>query len=154
MADKIVVMNHGNVEQLGRPLAIYDDPSNMFVAGFIGSPAMNFINGKVADGSVTTDSGGIKLPIDAPLDAYQGREVVYGIRPEHLELAEDGVEAQVVVVEPTGSETQLFVRLADQEVVAVFRDRYDPHPGDIVKLRPRGDAAMLFDRAGGARLQQ
>jgi len=154
MADKIVVMNSGNVEQMGPPLELYDDPRNMFVAGFIGSPAMNFLPGTLkANGSLSVElNDGNPLPLaDAP-NSNDGRQVVYGVRPEHLELADDGVEAEVIVIEPTGSETQLFARLAGQEVVAVFRERHDLQPGQSVRLKPRASTAKIFDPESGQRL--
>jgi multiple sugar transport system ATP-binding protein len=151
MADKIVVMHDGIVEQIGHPLDLYDDPQNAFVAGFIGSPATNFLNGKIGATGVTTENGTV-LPINHAPPASDGREVRYGIRPEHIELADDGIDAEVVVIEPTGSETQLIARLDGHEVVAVFRERHDLSPGQQIKLRPRPDVAMIFDRETGARL--
>ncbi len=151
MANKIVVMHDGIVEQIGSPLELYDNPTNMFVAGFIGSPATNFIEGHIRSEGVEAE-GGIMLPLsDAPA-ASDGRPIHYGIRPEHLELADDGVEAEVIVVEPTGSETQLFATIAGREVVAVFRERHELHPGQKVKLRPQPGAAMVFDKDTGLRL--
>ena len=78
--------------------------------------------------------------------------MIYGIRPEHLELAGDGVEAEVIVVEPTGSETQIVARVGAQDVIAVFRDRHAVAPGEKIRLRPRADAAHLFDKESGKRL--
>jgi multiple sugar transport system ATP-binding protein len=155
MADKIVVMHDGIVEQMGSPLELYDHPENQFVAGFIGSPAMNFLNGhlKVNGGQpyVETENGS-RLPIHAAPAASDGRPVVYGVRPEHLDLASDGIEAEVAVVEPTGSETQIVARIGSQELIAVFRDRHQVAPGDKIHLRPRADVAHLFDKDTGRRL--
>jgi multiple sugar transport system ATP-binding protein len=149
MADQIVVMHDGRVEQIGTPLELYDRPANRFVAGFIGSPSMNFIEGSLHDGEVRT-AGGARLPV--PSAGASGRRVVYGIRPEHLDLADDGFEAEVAVIEPTGSETQLFVRLGEQEVVAIFRERHAFAPGQKVRLKPRREQAHLFDPASGQRI--
>jgi multiple sugar transport system ATP-binding protein len=155
MADKIVVMHDGIVEQIGSPLELYDHPENQFVAGFIGSPAMNFLNGhlKVNGGQpyVETDNGS-RLPISSAPAASDGRPVVYGVRPEHLDLASDGIEAEVAVVEPTGSETQIVARIGSQELIAVFRDRHQVAPGDKIHLRPRAEVAHLFDKDSGRRL--
>jgi multiple sugar transport system ATP-binding protein len=155
MADKIVVMQDGIVEQMGAPLELYDKPDNKFVAGFIGSPAMNFLDGKlVMNGGepwVETASGA-RLPIATAPSASDGKPVTYGIRPEHLEFADDGIEAEVVVVEPTGSETQIVARIGAQDIIAVFRDRRAVAPGDRVHLRPRARAAHLFDKESGKRL--
>jgi multiple sugar transport system ATP-binding protein len=155
MADKIVVMHDGRVEQMGEPLALYDRPANRFVAGFIGSPAMNFLEGAVhgADGKrVVQTTSGARLPVAEAGAAAAGRPVIYGIRPEHLELADDGFDAEVIVIEPTGSETQLFARLGGQEIVAVFRERHDFAPGQKIRLRPRPGMAHLFDPSSGDRI--
>jgi multiple sugar transport system ATP-binding protein len=155
MADKIVVMHDGRVEQRGSPLELYDRPANRFVAGFIGSPAMNFLEGAMrsADGKrVVQMAFGARLPVAAAGAATEGQPVVYGIRPEHLELADDGFDAEVIVIEPTGSETQLFARVGGQEIVAVFRERHDFAPGQKIRLRPRPDMAHLFDQSSGARI--
>jgi multiple sugar transport system ATP-binding protein len=153
MADRIVVMHDGGVEQIGAPLELYDRPINRFVAGFIGSPAMNFIDGIVAaDGSSVETPQGERLAIGAVPTASAGRAVVYGIRPEHLELAGDGIPADVAVVEPTGSETQIVARHSCGEIVAAFRERHQISPGERIHLRPRPQAAHLFDAQTGARL--
>jgi multiple sugar transport system ATP-binding protein len=155
MADKIVVMHDGIVEQIGSPLELYDHPENQFVAGFIGSPAMNFLKGhlKVNGGQpyIETDNGS-RLPISSAPAASDGRPVVYGVRPEHLDLASDGIEAEVAVVEPTGSETQIVARIGSQEMIAVFRDRHSVAPGDKIHLRPRADVVHLFDKDSGRHL--
>jgi multiple sugar transport system ATP-binding protein len=154
MADQIVVMHDGRVEQIGSPLQLYDRPANRFVAGFIGSPAMNFIDGVARrDGAVFVEAvAGVRLPLPADASVADGQPVTYGIRPEHLDLADDGFEGEVAVVEPTGSETQVFVRLGDQEIVGVFRERHEFAPGQRIRLRPRAGQAHLFDAAGGGRI--
>ena len=155
MADQIVVMHDGRIEQIGSPLQLYDHPANRFVAGFIGSPAMNFIEGTLQDGAFTA-VGGARLPVDKAPAASNQRPAVYGIRPEHLELvdldAAEGFEAEVVVIEPTGSETQLFARLGGQEISAVFRERHEFAPGMRIRLRPRASSAHLFDPSSGQRI--
>ena len=151
MADQIVVMHDGRIEQIGSPLELYDHPANRFVAGFIGSPAMNFIEGTLRGGAVEA-ANGARLPLPAASAAGEGRPVVYGIRPEHLDIADDGFDAEVVVVEPTGSETQLYARLGAQELVGVFRERHDFAPGQKIRLRPRAESAHLFDPANGQRI--
>ena len=98
MADKIVVMQAGRIEQVGAPLDLFDRPANVFVAGFIGSPSMNILKGKVSGGAV--DVSGVRLPMPAGAKASDGQEVLYGIRPEHLELSEGGFAADISVVEP------------------------------------------------------
>ncbi|MBX3547873.1 MAG: sn-glycerol-3-phosphate ABC transporter ATP-binding protein UgpC [Xanthobacteraceae bacterium] len=154
MADKIVVMHDGIIEQMGAPLDLYDRPANQFVAGFIGSPAMNFLDGKLqANGSAYVETAqGQKLPLKTMPQGEGGRDVVYGIRPEHFEMGEGGLPAEVVVVEPTGSETQIVARIGNQEVIAVFRERQSVKPGDKISLRPRADAAHLFAKDTGKRI--
>ena len=153
MADRIVVMHDGGVEQIGAPLDLYDRPINRFVAGFIGSPAMNFIEGRIAaDASSVETPQGDRLAIGAVSSEAAGRAVVYGIRPEHLELAGDGIPADVAVIEPTGSETQIVARHSSGEIVAAFRERHQIRPGERIHLRPRAQAAHLFDAQTGARL--
>ena len=154
MADKIVVMHDGIVEQMGTPLELYDRPDNQFVASFIGSPAMNFLKGNVkANGSASFEGpNGLKLPLAAAPANSDGRPVVYGVRPEHFTIADDGAEAEIVVVEPTGSETQVFAKLGGEQVVAVFRERHQFNPGDRIRLKPDPSLVHLFDGATGKRL--
>jgi multiple sugar transport system ATP-binding protein len=154
MADKIVVMHDGIVEQVGTPLELYDKPDNQFVAGFIGSPAMNFLHGQIkANGSAGfAGPNGVRLPLAAAPANSEGRPAVYGIRPEHFTIADDGADAEIVVVEPTGSETQVFAKLGGEEIVAVFRERHKFEPGDKVRLKPDPSLVHLFDEATGKRL--
>jgi multiple sugar transport system ATP-binding protein len=148
MADKIVVLNGGNIEQVGTPLELYDRPANVFVAGFIGSPAMNLIEGRVADGAIETL--GARLPLTER--AEEGREVIFGIRPEHLTLASSGITGTVAVVEPTGLDTHVVVRSGGREIVGLFRERHGFRPGQEVTLAPDPAAMHLFDKQTGARL--
>ncbi len=154
MADKIVVMHDGRVEQIGEPLELYDRPDNLFVAGFIGSPAMNFLNGRIeSEGTPRfVTAGGVSLPLSAPPAGANGRPVVLGVRPEHLQLAADGAPAEVVVVEPTGSETQVVATLDGQEVIAAFRERHRFRPGEEIRITPMPDHVHLFDADSGQRL--
>ncbi len=151
MADKIVVMKDGEVEQVGAPLDLYDTPRNLFVAGFIGSPSMNFLDGRIADGAFQTPSGR-RLPLPPKTTARAGQEVVYGIRPEHLSVRDDGTEVEVVVVEPTGAEVQIFARLDGQEINAVLRERLLLKPGEKVRLAPDPAVVHIFDKGTGKRL--
>ncbi|MFO1142539.1 MAG: sn-glycerol-3-phosphate ABC transporter ATP-binding protein UgpC [Amaricoccus sp.] len=151
MADKIVVMRDGRVEQIGAPLDLYDNPQNTFVAGFIGSPSMNFLKGKVEATGTFLAEGGARLPLPAA-SAEPGRAIVYGIRPEHIEIGEGGVPARVAVLEPTGSETQVFAKLGSDSIDAIVKDRLKLSPGDEVPLRIDPGRAHLFDAATGARI--
>ncbi|MDG4898336.1 sn-glycerol-3-phosphate ABC transporter ATP-binding protein UgpC [Mesorhizobium sp. WSM4976] len=153
MADKIVVMRDGRIEQVGAPLELFDRPANLFVAGFIGSPAMNLLKGTVRKGEKPlVEIAGTAFPMPAGTVAEDGQAVVYGVRPEHLEIHPDGVASTVSVVEPTGSETLVFVRFGEGEMVALFRERHDFKPGDALKLKPRLDQVHLFDAETGRRL--
>jgi multiple sugar transport system ATP-binding protein len=149
MADKIVVMNAGVTEQIGSPLELYDNPANLFVAGFIGSPAMNFLPGKVAGAGIAVGAD-IHLPLPAGCRAEAGRDVIVGVRPEHLSVAGNGVPVEIVVVEPTGADTQIYCKLAGVDVNAVVRERHEFRPGETVRLRP--ELTFLFDPTSGARL--
>jgi len=156
MADKIVVMNAGNVEQMGAPLDLYDRPANLFVAGFIGSPAMNFIRGHIKSGAFVSGTVSLPLPDGAPRE-HPG-EVIYGIRPEHLRLDPNGTAATVLVTEPTGSETQVIMKLgdstmhADTKMIGAFRERITHRPGEALHVSPDPAVVHLFDVATGVRL--
>src|SRR5256884_9736 len=154
LADRIVVMHDGLVEQVGAPLELYDRPQNLFVAGFIGSPAMNFLNGRIhADGRLEFEgANGVRLPLLTAPNGSDGHPVIYGIRPEHFVIAEDGAEAEVLVVEPTGSELQIAAKLGGDDIIAVFRERHHFKPGDKIRLKPDPRLAHLFDEPSGRRL--
>jgi len=156
MGDRIVVMRDGRIEQVGSPLELYDRPSNVFVAGFIGSPAMNFL-----PATLRRDGGASRLVLDdgtqiaAPLGAggSDGQPVVLGTRPEHLQLtSEGGIASKVVVLEPTGADTLVACRHGGTDMAAVFRERHDFATGSTIRLMPDLARAHLFDAASGERL--
>ena len=149
MADRIVVMHGGRVEQIGAPLDLYDRPANRFVAGFIGSPAMNFFPGTVAEGGFR-DASGTVWPLQGP--TAPGQPATYGIRPEHMLLDGEGIPARVLVVEPTGSETQIMLRVGETDLLCAFRERVAARPGETIGIRPMSDMAHLFHHESGARL--
>ena len=155
MADRIVVLRDGVIEQIGAPLDLYDRPANLFVAGFIGSPSMNLLNGRIRlNGSPTfVIDGGVSLPLaSAPADS-DGRRAIYGIRPEHLTLGgTEGMPVEVSVLEPTGQETQVFAKVGEQKIVAVFRQRLNAKPGETLPMMPEVGLAHLFDAETGARI--
>ena len=131
MADKIVVLHDGVVEQIGSPLELYDRPANLFVAGFIGSPAMNFIKARLEGGDRPTlvTASGVKVPLDAAPRVAAGSEIVMGVRPEHVSLGgPHAMPAEIVVIEPTGYETQVIAKFAGQDIVCVFRERLNGRP--------------------------
>jgi len=155
MADRIVVMRDGLIEQIGSPLELYDTPANTFVATFIGSPAMNLLPGIVAEeaGSAVfkTTTGELwQLPVDTA--AQPGTRVSYGIRPEHLVIDSAGVAAEVVVIEPTGAETHVIFRLGAEQIIGVFRERLAVRPGDTLNIAPDRQKAHLFDHGSGRRI--
>ncbi|MEP7456207.1 sn-glycerol-3-phosphate ABC transporter ATP-binding protein UgpC [Phyllobacterium sp. SB3] len=156
MADKIVVLNGGNVEQIGAPLDLYDNPANLFVAGFIGSPAMNFLKGIVVEGENPhfKSEDGTKMPLPKAFHGAAGRSAVYGFRPEHLRPDENGTEARIQVIEPTGSETQIMMKFAEADIVAVLRDRISAKAGDIIRVSPDVEKVHLFDGETGKRLEK
>jgi multiple sugar transport system ATP-binding protein len=142
MADKIVVMRDGVIEQVGAPLELYDRPVSTFVASFIGSPAMNLLNGTMT--SAGFDIGeGVVLPCPSPNGV-----AIYGVRPEHIQLDAACLPAEIVVVEPTGAETQVVLRLGGQTLTAAFRERIEKGPGEILSVRPEPGAIHLFDQSG------
>ncbi len=152
MADKIVVMRGGHVEQIGDPLALYDRPANLFVAGFIGSPAMNFIAGAVEPGGFRAENGAL-WPLGQELAArHASRMAIYGVRPEHLALAEHGLALEVQVVEPTGSETQVIGQVSGQPVVCVLRERLAARPGASIRIAADPVHVHLFDAESTARI--
>lgn len=151
MADKIVVMHDGIVEQMGAPLELYDRPANLFVAAFIGSPSMNLLKGKITAGGFETE-GGVVWPIGQHPADSNGRAAVFGIRPEHIQLDANGLKAEVVVVEPMGSETQVVVRCGGQNLTCVFRERITAKPGETITITPDTNVTHLFDAATGKRI--
>jgi multiple sugar transport system ATP-binding protein len=154
MADRIVVMNNGVVEQAGTPIELYDNPKNVFVAGFIGSPSMNLLHGtiRVAAKPYFELKDGSQLPLGKTSKALDGKAAIYGIRPEHLSLGKGGVAAQVTVVEPMGYETQLFAKIGEQKIVGLFRERLSPKPGDKLSIIADTKLVHLFEGATGQRL--
>jgi multiple sugar transport system ATP-binding protein len=131
MADKIVVMNDGRVEQVGTPIELFDRPANIFVAGFIGSPSMNFIPG-----------------------AQLGETATIGVRPEHFEIAEGGLPVTVTLVEPMGSDTQISGRTeGGTDLVALFHRRMQAKPGEVLSLKPLAAEVHRFDATTGIRLE-
>jgi len=155
MADRIVVMRAGVVEQIGAPLELYDRPVNVFVAGFIGSPAMNLIPGVVRYKNDVKQVGlgpGVWLPLPVGARAEDGQHVLYGVRPEHCAVGESGLPVEIAVVEPTGADTQIYGRMNGHHIVATLRDRTDLKAGAQIFIAPDIARTHLFDEASGARL--
>jgi multiple sugar transport system ATP-binding protein len=158
MADRIVVMRDGVVEQFGTPLEIFDRPNNLFVAGFIGSPAMNLIHGKIAQKSgacVFVARSGAELAVDQDVAVkFVDKDVVYGVRPEHLvpSPGEGGFDATILVLEQTGSETHVTATIGDDEIIALLRERVELQEGAAVSLTVRAGSSHLFDPVNKNRL--
>ncbi|RCS22265.1 sn-glycerol-3-phosphate ABC transporter ATP-binding protein UgpC [Phyllobacterium salinisoli] len=156
MADKIVVMHDGIVEQMGAPLDLYDRPANLFVAGFIGSPAMNMLHGKLDpdDRSKFITRDGTVLPAANPVAKATGRDLIYGLRPEYMHLDPAGLPAKVIVIEPTGYETQMIVKFGGADVTCVFRERVQARPGETINISIDAEHVHLFDEQTGERLSK
>ncbi|ESY85383.1 sn-glycerol-3-phosphate ABC transporter ATP-binding protein UgpC [Mesorhizobium australicum] len=155
MADRIVVMHDGLIQQVGAPLDLYDRPANMFVAGFIGSPGMNFLPATVEKGAkvdaVLSDGQKLRLPHGLPL--RDGDVITVGLRPEHIRLADDGaLQGEVGVVEPLGLSTQFYVKLAGQQLCVFAMGRAAVKPGDMVRLSADPASLHLFDEKSGDRI--
>ena len=155
MADRIAVMRGGVVEQLGTPMELYDSPANTFVAGFIGSPPMNLVPGKVsAEGAgyvFRADGGGEITLHSVPAAAATGAPVLLGARPETMQIGETGLDAKVTLVEPMGSETLVLCDHGGTKVQVLLRDRRTIRAGDTLKIAPEAQAPVFFDAdTGGA----
>ncbi len=158
MADRIVVMHDGRIEQIGTPLGLYDRPDNLFVAQFIGSPAMNVMNGTIKRGTDTAcvDMGdGVAWPLhESP--GSDGQSVAYGIRPGDLTLTgvdtPHSVPGEVVVIEPTGSETELLIQVGEAQLIMVIHGRPEVSPGDRICLAVRPGMVHVFDLSTGTRI--
>ena len=158
MGTRIAVMSEGLLQQVGTPQTLYDQPSNRFVAGFIGSPSMNFTEATV-DGDKLTAAGDWAIPVPSRYRAglSNGQRVVVGFRPEHLELADVAGEAgsfqgHADVVEYLGNEELLHVTAAEQDVVAIVDSEHRVKPGDVIKLNLPLSKLHLFDAESGATL--
>ncbi len=156
MADRIVVMHDGIIEQIGTPLELFDRPGNLFVAQFIGSPAMNVLQGRLRrDGARSWVEGvGSQWPVGPLANANDGQAVHYGIRPGDIEIgaAGQGIAAKVVVVEPTGAETELLLDVGGTQMIVVLHGRTAAQPDDMVGLNIAADKVHLFDEASGQRI--
>ena len=155
MADKIVVMNEGRVEQIGSPLTLFNEPDNVFVASFIGSPVMNFITGRLtATGpGPAFVAGALTLPLpQLPFGVPADTDVILGIRPQYWRRDPEGFPAEVEVIEPTGSETQLEVSLHGHRLTVVLHEQLDIRRGETVPLLPDIDKILFFDAESEKRL--
>jgi multiple sugar transport system ATP-binding protein len=157
MADEVVIMRDGIIEQAGSPMDIYDNPGNLFVAQFIGSPGMNIIECQVseANGEIYAIKDDLQLPLPSNANVTNGQSIFYGIRPEHLlssrqvSLADDSTDKNIAgvvrVVEPTGPEIHVYAKLAGQDVCSISRDRVLWEPGEAIYFTPDVEHVHLFD---------
>jgi len=153
LADRIVAMNGGIVQQVGSPLDLYDRPANLFVAGFIGSPAMNVFEARYryADDAAQAVLGdGTAIPLSKPYPVVEGASITVGVRPEHVAVSESdgGVPAVVELVEPTGFGTILHLRLDGTHIKAFSLERQAPVSGTVVNVRFTPERLHLFDAEG------
>jgi multiple sugar transport system ATP-binding protein len=155
MADRIIVLRDGKVEQIGTPLELYDRPANVFVATFIGSPAMNLLAGELRNGTINLDVGGA-LPLPSTVAAAAGKRVTVGFRPEHLQIvgpdAGGAIASRIVVSEFTGADTFLACETNGHSLQAVAHKRLPLRPGEAVALAVDTENLHLFDESSGQRL--
>jgi len=150
MGERIVVLKDGLIHQVGRPMDVYRTPINRFVASFIGSPSMNFLEARVDDGAgaLSVEGSRFELPQErrAELGSYANRGIILGIRPEHLDLAKDGgLPARVNLIEPTGGDSFVFASVAESSVVVRLPGDADLHIGEEVRLGVDLANAHCFD---------
>jgi sn-glycerol 3-phosphate transport system ATP-binding protein len=149
----MVVMNAGRAEQIGTPMEVYQNPATVFVAGFIGSPAMNFIVGKSeGDGRIQLEGSGILTVPKAPA---AGRKLTIGIRPEHLtpsKPSEANLVGSVEVIEALGADTLIHVAVAGHTIIARLPNGTPAEVGEPIALAADRDRIYLFDAETGARL--
>ena len=153
MADKIVVLNGGRIEQAGAPLELYNNPANLFVASFIGSPEINLFEATYQGGTDVALRNGVTLPLGSALDIPAGTAIVYGVRPQHITLAATGVPADVIVVEPTGDAQEVLARIGDEDISIVVRDHAPLSLDRTIHLHIDPQRLLIFDRSTGLRLR-
>ena len=162
LADRIVVMHDGIIEQIGSPLELFDQPGNLFVAQFIGSPSMNILPGTLrqGDGQAWVEAHGERWPVGrsqagsvAGTNMREGQAVSYGVRPGDISISDtgQGIAAKVIVVEPTGAETELLLDVGGAKLVVVIHGRTQAQPDDVIRLDIDAAKTHLFDGKTGKR---
>jgi ABC-type sugar transport system ATPase subunit len=151
LAHRIAVLNKGELQQIGTPDEVYDHPANVFVAEFIGSPPMNLLEA-TRDGDAIVASGGWRIPAPAGFQGSSNGGLTVGLRPEGIEIVSNGQPAEVVAVEPFGSEVIVDVRVGSQALKIRAAPDVRPAPGSRIDLRADPSAVRLFDRSSGAAL--
>ncbi|ECG8590161.1 sn-glycerol-3-phosphate ABC transporter ATP-binding protein UgpC [Salmonella enterica subsp. salamae] len=151
MADRIVVLNAGHIEQVGTPETLYRDPDNLFVAGFIGTPEINTIKGVVQSGDIVLHNG-YRFP--CPLSSHvEGMEIICAIRPHHIRLCDSGMPAEIVLIEMTGEGQEIQARSGNQELIVVSHEKQRITVGDKIWLDFNAANVFLFDAQSGKRLR-
>ena len=153
MADKIVVMNEGLVEQTGSPLELYDKPVNVFVAGFIGSPSMNMLNASINSNSINLGSSG-SIPITKKTTSENNLDITLGIRPSHMNISKngEGIKFQVDVIEPTGADSLIYGKINDSECCVQTSERFNLNSGDLIYISPIEDNLHYFNKETNVRI--
>ena len=148
-------MNDGRIEQIGRPLELYDSPVNVFVAGFIGTPSMNFLEARVdlsgSEAQAILESGD-ELPLPELGNLSQDARIIYGMRPEYCSFSDTGTKAIVDVIEPMGAETHLILKSGKASIVVAVHDRVSLQPGEKVHILPDVSKVVIFDAESGNRI--
>ncbi|RTL95098.1 MAG: TOBE domain-containing protein, partial [Hyphomicrobiales bacterium] len=153
LADRIVVLNKGRIEQIGTPSELYEKPANLFVAGFIGSPEMNLINGRIQSGAFIAEQG-LRLPLPNEPDLEDRQGVVYGIRPQHIAVGGSHAQGKVQVVEPTGEAQEITLAVDGVDLITEIRDHAPFKPDQEVGLEIVTHKVHLFDADSGTRINQ
>jgi multiple sugar transport system ATP-binding protein len=151
MADRIVVLNAGHIEQVGTPEELYRDPDNLFVAGFIGTPEINTLKGVIQHGEIVLHNG-FRFP--CPLSSHiEGMEIICATRPHYIRMSDSGMPAEIVLIEMTGEGQEIRVRIDDQELIVVSHEKLDIKVGQKVFLTVDAAKIFLFDAQTGKRLR-
>jgi multiple sugar transport system ATP-binding protein len=153
LADRIVVLNKGRIEQIGSPSELYESPANLFVAGFIGSPEMNLIKGRIQSGAFVAEQG-LHLPLPQEAAVGDRQEVVYGIRPQHIAIGGRHAKARVQVVEPTGDAQEITLTADGVDLIAEIREQLPFKPDQEVNLEIMAHKVHLFDARSGTRINR
>ncbi|EGE4658664.1 sn-glycerol-3-phosphate ABC transporter ATP-binding protein UgpC [Salmonella bongori serovar 48:i:- str. 94-0708] len=151
MADRIVVLNAGHIEQVGTPEALYRNPDNLFVAGFIGTPEINTIKGVIQNGDIVLHNG-YRFPCPLSL-LTEGREIICAVRPHHIRLSDSGMPAEIVLIEMTGEGQEIQARSENQELIMVSHEKQGMSIGEKVWLDFDATNVFLFDAQSGERLR-
>lgn len=161
MADKIMVMRNGVIQQVGSPADVFDKPVNLFVADFIGTPSINLFDGEIAaeEGNQVFRGENFNLPLSSETSLKTGRKIVYGLRPQHIQVLTDSsethsdtIEAQLILSETTGTETQFSFDYGGRKFVVANQGRYEIPINTICRLKVDVDRVHFFDQVSQERI--